>query len=276
MTNFPKTIHPSTSYVDDVTVIVADHVNSAHAELNAIETILNKMKDIIAGYTYDRDHIEGLEVLFKTTSSIDLTAGFVCISGTILYSSGTISINTTNNLRAGESLLDNILYHVYSYLDGSTFKAEFSSSDPGADLRHPTDKSRRHCGFIRRAGGNFLAYRQYGDTVLIPTPELWSGGAMGGAANLNLAEYVPPSVYQITLSIYVVANASRIGQFYLSNDSANYWPLQEQKATMHQANDVHTFDKRLPMTETTFDYQLVAGNWGGVYLSEVKFRRKRY
>lgn len=276
MSDFPNIIHPTTNYTDDVDVIQSEHVNSAHDELEAITTILNKMQDIIEGYTYDRDYIEGLDVRFKTTSSVDITAGFICISGTVYRAPETFSISTADNMRDGESVIDNALYYAYCFFEDDELKAEFSTTDPGADLLHPDDSTRKVCGFIRRASGAFLAYLAYGDVVLVPTPVLWGGSVMANPASLDLSEHVPPSVKEIKMAGYMTSNSGRTGRWYLSPDSTLYWPLTTLVMLFYQTNDVHNFDVFLTLTQRSFNYQLQAGNYGGLYLSEIRWNRKRY
>ena len=276
MSEFPQAIKTFSQFVDLTTPLDDDHLNPIIDEITAIENILNRAVDAEEGFTYDRDFIEGLDVLFKTTSSIDITAGRTCISGTIYRAPEAAVITTADNLREGEEIADNVLYNVYAFADAGALSFEFSTTDHDETLRFPGDATRRWCGAIRRAAGSLLAYRAYGDTILCPTPSIMSGTTGANPSTVDLQEYIPVCSKAVGLSCYFTGQYSVEANLYLSPDSTLYWPLIQWQDKSLSENKAENFFVELPLITRSYQYRLITGNYFGGYLATIKINRRRY
>lgn len=276
MADFPLAIHSFTPVTNDEDVIDAAHMNTAHAELTAIETLLAQMKNIMEGWQYDRDHIEGLDMSWASSTTVSFSAGSICISGAIVFVSGASVVTLADVLRDGDSITNNSLHHLYAYHDSGSIAFELSNSGPASDLYHPDDKTRRWVSCISRISNAWVKYYQKRDAMFFPPQYIFDYGSTFDYYLEAFTKFAPSNLFEAQLYVYITGDANAKIEAEFTFDSTNCPGLVKFQDHHTATNAVWSATFWVPCTEPGTYMKATYGNYFGMYITGFRFWRKRY
>jgi len=180
--------------------------------------------DFSAGFLAPPEYIDDLELQYANTVGLNVMPGscYIPSLGYAVNNPSTISLSSM-------TVTGGTWYHVYAYMSGSTFSAEYNTTAPVAysgsqGYTKTGDNSRRYLGsFYALSSINIAKFLQTGNTVQwLATVTLLSAGTNSTAytsGSLNVVTAGAAPVTGRSLSLRLV-NQATVGSVGLSNADA--------------------------------------------------------
>lgn len=276
MADFPLAVHEWEDVVDDETKILAEHQNTAHAEIIAIENFLPKLTTASASFMPLYNYRRGMNINYVSSTQVSITAGEIFAGGKILKTTSATTISSVTNLRSGESMVADTYYYVYCYLSGSTVTFKFSRFAPNPDLSHALETGWRMVGGIPRIGTSFIKQISQGFHSTFIKQEVFGDTPNGSIQSINLAKYVPSYAKSVTAMFGNAANSS--GEVFIGvyNQNDVDYNTQDFRISGLAEDDNFTFTVRVPLITSYLYFKGVSSKWTSIYLCGYEHSFERY